>query len=196
MQQNQWKKIIIGVGVFIVFGLGIIAISLSYQVSKGGNWEEEPGLAMAQAPSSTLLGELDLLTPGENVVVKLYDMQQAIYDEVGQSPNAIYHFTSEAQSELVKQMQFSKWKEDEGNIIYDMALSMVIQVDAKDCYYLFPSVECQTYIEMYDSRFEGNGSQRYFAPKEVYETVKNYIMTEGEIEKVTLENPLMVEITE
>lgn len=129
---------------------------------------------------------LNLLSQAEKVAVKLYDSEQMIFDEVGQVPNAIYHFSKEQQSNLAELMNFKEWKEDKRGIKYDMALSMVIQISGKDCYYLFPNIEGQTYIEMYNTT--------YFAPKAVYETVKDYIISQGELEQEGIEDGLMAEI--
>lgn len=162
MKKNQLKPIIVGVCILAI----VLVIILIAQVVKHQSRDTQ---------------HLDLLSKAEKVAVKLYDSEQMIFDEVGQVPNATYHFSKEQQTNLAELMNFKEWKEDKRGIRYDMALSIVIEIDEKNSYYLFPNVEGQTYIEMYDTSQDEVGSKTYFAPKAIYETVKTYIMSQGEL---------------
>lgn len=168
MKKNQLKSMLVGVCTLAI----VLVIILIAQVVKH---------------QSRGTQHLDLLSKAEKVAVKLYDNEQMIFDEVGQVPNAIYYFSKEQLPDLAELMNFKAWKEDRRGIRYDMALSMVIQISGKDCYYLFPNIEGQTYIEMYDTGQDEVGSKTYFAPEAVYETVRNYIMSEGQLEQEGIE---------
>ncbi|QEH70090.1 DUF3221 domain-containing protein [Cellulosilyticum sp. ST5] len=177
VKKSRLKTVITGISLLLMI-LIVIIVARTIKQNNGDNQQ------------------LDLVSQGDKVIAKIYDSQQAIYNEEGQVPNAIYHFSKEQLIQLAEMMNFKDWKADKGNMIYDMALSLVIQVNDKDCYYVFPNVENQTYIEIYDTSQSETGSKRYFAPKEVYETVKGYIMSQGALVQGDMENSLTAEITE
>lgn len=200
MKENRLKPIMVGISLLVI----VLVLILVTQIVKEQNKESQQldlvsqeGKGVAEENGSQLaIDKLDLVSQGDKVAAKIYDNQQMIYNDEGQVPNAVYHFSKEKLPILAELMNFKEWKEDKRGIRYDMALSMVIQINEKDCYYMFPNIEGRTYIEMYNTNPDEVGSKIYSAPKEVYETVKAYIMSQGEIEQEEIENGLIAEIME